>query len=339
VELQADIAERANTIEAQAVREAELQAKVGEHEKAIAVQIAREEEMQTRVSEHSAMRAEVERLRADAASSSQQQSGELQVAQREVQRLAAELATVGAEVTSLQSKNEWLQKSAADAQEVTELRVQVASLEASVELASQAAMQTDAELAAERQRSAALETQAQAAAHVADQSGDDARREESFNQRLKDLEAQLACAERDRDLAISRATSAERAVEERQEALARGSSRELENVPLLDNEDESPSALKARVRLLESQLSRAQGSSAALQDAASRAAERLQAQALKERELEQQLATAGATPQFFRHVVEGVGAVNSLVAGQVGRCLRGRQNDPPSPSQEPLPRI
>lgn len=194
-------------------------------------------------------------------------------------------------------------------------------------------------MAAERRKCADLQAQVDAKVPSPDDGIDDQImvKQLSMTARVKDLEAQLAVAESDRDSAISRAISAERVLEERQEKMARGNSREFENVPLLDAEDgDSNASLKARVRQLESQLARSEGSSAALQDAAARAAERLHAQAMKERELEQQLADAsGGGQQMLRRAFEGMGAVNQIFAGQVSRCLRGRPDEPDSP----LPRV
>jgi len=208
-----------------------------------------------------------------------------------------------------------------------------------LELATQATAQADTDLAFERRKNADLQTQVD----TEDSDEQAMVKQASINARVKDLEAQLAAAESDRDTAILRATAAERTVENTQEKIARGHSGEsLENVTLLEAEDrESYAALKARVRLLESELARAQGSSAALQDAAARAAERLQAQALKERELEQQLADASTGgPQLVGRAFEGMGAVNSILAGQMARCLRGRPEDPDSPnSSPPFPRV
>jgi len=115
---------------------------------------------------------------------------------------------------------------------------------------------------------------------------------------------------------------------------------EMEVVPLLGSQDANdPATLRARIRELESQLSRAEASTGALQDAAARAAERLQEQAMKERELEQQLAQQGnmSAPQFVQALVGGVSAVNKMMTGATAKCLRRGANDSSSPRGPPPP--
>jgi hypothetical protein len=284
----------------------------------------------------------------------------------ELQRKQTEISAITDEVVLLRQKNEWLQKSSNEVQEVAQLRAQVGELQASLDLAAQATAQVDADLAAEKAKSAtlqeqvALKTNGERQRHVGAteapppppppappaKDGINSQAHEASLARIRDLEEQLRFAEQDRDAAVSRATSAERVLEEQQETRSRGlSSNGLENVPLLEAEDasDSPDAMRARIRQLESQLKRAEASSSSLQLAASRAAEKLQSQAMKERELEQQLAATNGGAQFFSALVTGVGAVPNIMVSATGKCLRGRQGvdsqarpPPPPPPTPPV---
>ncbi|CAE8669040.1 unnamed protein product, partial [Polarella glacialis] len=72
-------------------------------------------------------------------------------------------------------------------------------------------------------------------------------------------------------------------------------------------------------------------SSAELQHAASRAADRLQSQALKERELERKLADL-AGGWGFRAMLGAVDGVNTVVTAATARCLRPNRGYEPTPS-------
>merc|ERR1712083_628802 len=90
-------------------------------------------------------------------------------------------------------------------------------------------------------------------------------------------------------------------------------------------ESENEKELRSRLQEMEGQLARAEGSAAALQDAASRAAEKLQAQAVRERELEARLAGIGSVDGAnwgVRAALGVVGGVGMLVNSATGRCLR-----------------
>ncbi|CAE7852188.1 osm1 [Symbiodinium sp. KB8] len=82
------------------------------------------------------------------------------------------------------------------------------------------------------------------------------------------------------------------------------------------------SATRARVRDLEAQLARAEENAASLKEAASRAAERLQEQAVKERQLERQLADSLGSSWPLRSVIGAVEGVSNTVRAATGRCMR-----------------
>jgi len=275
--------------------------------------------------------------------------------ERQVAARDATLAASKAEISQLRANalvaEEELRRLRDEAQRSPERGAQVAALEAGLELARESATLTDNQLAAERQRSSALHAQvasleAQLAAATQANSGrgragegkEEVWQHDAIAGRVADLEARLASMERDRDAAEKRAATAERALAEE---LSR--SRELEVIPLLDGQedsDNSPAALRSKVRELESQLRKSEVSSAALQDASARATERLQAQALKERELEQRLAQAGGVSGSAAFgvglLMRGVDGVNNIIAASTGRCLRRQPGDePPSPRGSP----
>eukprot|EP00439_Symbiodinium_sp_Y106_P077368 s2417_g16.t1 len=91
-------------------------------------------------------------------------------------------------------------------------------------------------------------------------------------------------------------------------------------------------ATRARVRDLEAQLARAEENAASLKEAASRAAERLQEQAVKERQLERQLADSLGSSWPLRSVIGAVEGVSSTVRAATGRCMRPNRGYEPTPS-------
>merc|ERR1712203_1284857 len=91
---------------------------------------------------------------------------------------------------------------------------------------------------------------------------------------------------------------------------------------------ESDKEMRQRLRDMEGQLARAEGSAAALQDAALRAAERLQAQAVRERELEARLAglsSVDSSSWGVRAALGVVGGVNMLVTSATSRCMKPKR--------------
>jgi len=110
--------------------------------------------------------------------------------------------------------------------------------------------------------------------------------------------------------------------------------------------------LRKRVGFLEAQLTRAEASAAQLQDAASRAADRMQAQARKEQELEDRLAAVGLGESSRNRTVEqhgiasqwiakaGIAAVLGAAAGVNGlvkatnKCIRPQRSEPQYSSVE-----
>merc|ERR1712032_1615382 len=90
-------------------------------------------------------------------------------------------------------------------------------------------------------------------------------------------------------------------------------------------ESETEKELRARLKEMEGQLARSEGSAASLQDAASRAAERLQAMAVRERELETKLERVGNVDGAnwgVRATLGVVGGVGKLMNTATARCLR-----------------
>merc|ERR1719210_1916601 len=91
---------------------------------------------------------------------------------------------------------------------------------------------------------------------------------------LATIETRLMTAEEERTVSVAQAFAERR-------RMAEGH---------IGDTSQAMAALESKVKELQGQLARAEGSQEALHDAASRAAERLQAQALKERDLEARLA-------------------------------------------------
>merc|ERR1711920_1152657 len=135
--------------------------------------------------------------------------------------------------------------------------------------------------------------------------------EEIDSTRVAELEARLANAEQEREIAV-------------REAFAKGQ-QSVSNDGAARGEPETEKEMRQRLRDMEGQLARAEGSAAALQDAASRAAEKLQAQAVRERELEARLAGIGSVDGAnwgVRAALGVVGGVGMLVNSATSRCLR-----------------
>merc|ERR1712203_75225 len=110
------------------------------------------------------------------------------------------------------------------------------------------------------------------------------------------------------------------------EAFAAGQRSAKEGVGKPDSE--SDKEMRQRLRDMEGQLARAEGSAAALQDAASRAAERLQLQAVRERELEAKLASLGSVDGAswgVRAVLGAVGGMSTLVTTATSRCVKSKK--------------
>merc|ERR1711920_803268 len=128
---------------------------------------------------------------------------------------------------------------------------------------------------------------------------------------MGELEARLASVEQEREVAV-------------RDAFAKGQ-QSVANVGASRSEPETEKEMRQRLRDMEGQLARAEGSAAALQDAASRAAEKLQAQAVRERELEARLAGIGSVDGAnwgVRAALGVVGGVGMLVNSATSRCLR-----------------
>lgn len=268
--------------------------------------------------------AEIERLQYSLPPSENHQTHDLERErhlQSEVEQLQAEKADSDSKSWHLQEEMSTLRRDLVAQQHQVEeaehhkqqLQSQIGTLQASVELAR-----------AEGTQAAALEREVISLQSQLATMKEQAAPAQDVGNRVCELEKRLASVEQERQVAVQNAFAAGRKAE--QELLANKHT----------GDQDTTISLERRIEELELQLSRAEGSSAALQDAAARAAERLQVQALRERELEERLAQASTIEtkaSVVQMVMDARSGIRGICRAATGRCRGGRQGyeQPPSP--------
>jgi len=234
-----------------------------------------------------------------------------------------------------------------------ELESRYSALEAGLELAQQSAVQTDGDLLTERSVSADLRVKLQefekkakdfTATRACADTGDTGGMQdvsERLASRVSELEGQLAVVVQERDSIAARLAVSERQLDlQRQggyvpptppETSLPTVSSDVHHGPYrtsLELETDAPS-LQARVRELEARLARSEGTTVALRDAAARATERLNEQAVKERELETRMQALATTdqPAVVSMLSNGLTLASNLGQMTFGRCRVRRNYD------------